>query len=87
MCVCVCVYVCVFLLAFKIIESFKCILKGQKRCYKILVDKGTEFYNASMKSWFQNNDTEMCSTYNKSKSVLFERLIRALENKIYKYLI
>ena len=31
---------------------------------KIWVDKGSEFYNRSMKSWPEKNDTEMYSTHN-----------------------
>ena len=34
----------------------------------------------------QNNDIEMYSTHNKGKSVIAERFIRTLKNKIYKYL-
>ena len=50
------------------------------------MDKGSEFYNRSMKSWFQDNDIEMYSTHNKGKSVVTERFIRTLKNKIYKYM-
>ena len=39
-----------------------------------------------MKSWFQDNDKEMYSTRNEGKSVLVERFIRTLKNKIYKYM-
>ena len=39
-----------------------------------------------MKSFLQNNDIEMCSTHNEGKSVISERLIRTLKNKIYKYI-
>ena len=39
-----------------------------------------------MKSWLQNNDIEMDSTYNEGKSVVSEKLIRAVKNKIYKYM-
>ena len=46
---------------------------------KIWIDKGSEFYNRSMKSWLQDNDMEMHSTHNKEKSVVAERSIRALE--------
>ena len=46
---------------------------------KIWIDKGSEFYNRSMKSWLQDNDMEMYSTHNKQKSVVAERSIRALE--------
>ena len=39
-----------------------------------------------MKSWLENNDKEMYSTYNEGKSVIVERFIRTLKNKIYKYM-
>ena len=39
-----------------------------------------------MKSFLQNNDIEMYSTHNEGKSVIAERFIRTLENKIYKYM-
>ena len=50
------------------------------------LDKGSEFYNRSMKSWLENNDIEMYSTHNKGKSVVAARFIKTLKNKIYKYL-
>ena len=53
---------------------------------KIWVDKGSEFYNRSMKSWLQKNDIEMYSTHNERKSVVAERFIRTLKIKIYKYM-
>ena len=37
-----------------------------------------------MKSWLQINDIEMYSTHSESKSVVAERFIRTLKNKIYK---
>ena len=40
-----------------------------------------------MKSWLEKNDKEMYSTHNEGKSVVAERFIRALKNKIYKYMI
>ena len=39
-----------------------------------------------MKSWLEKNDLETYSTHNEGKSVLAERFIRALKNKIYKYM-
>ena len=39
-----------------------------------------------MKSWLQDNDIEMYSTHNEGKSVVAERFIRTLRNKIYKYM-
>ena len=53
---------------------------------KIWVDKGSEFYNRSMKSFLQNNIIKMYSTYNEGKSVVAERFITTLMNKIYKYI-
>ena len=53
---------------------------------KMRVGKGSEFYNKSMKSWLQDNDTERYSTHSEEKSVVAERFIRALKNKIYKYM-
>ena len=53
---------------------------------KIWVDKGSKFYNRSMKSFSQNNDIEMYSTQNEGKSAIAERFIRTLKNKIYKYM-
>ena len=49
------------------------------------VDKGSEIYNRSMKSWLQDKDIEIYCTYNEGKSVIAERLIRPLKKKIYKY--
>ena len=48
---------------------------------KIWVDKGSEFYNRSMKLWLQDHDLEMYSAHNKGKSVVAERFIRILKNK------
>ena len=38
-----------------------------------------------MKSWLQKNAVEMYSAHNDGKSVVTERFIRLLKNKIYKY--
>ena len=50
------------------------------------VNKGSEFYNRSIKSWLEKNDIEMYSTHSDEKSVITERFIRALKNQIYKYI-
>ena len=39
-----------------------------------------------MKSWLQDDDTEMYSTHNEGKSAVAKRLIRTLRNKNYKYM-
>ena len=54
---------------------------------KIWVDKGSKFYNKSMKEIISRKKClEMYSTHNKRKSVVAERFIRTLKNKIYKYM-
>ena len=40
-----------------------------------------------MKSWLEKNDIELHSMHNERKSVIAERFIRTLKNKIYKYMI
>ena len=70
-----------------IVNAFQIILKtSNRKPNKIWVDKGSEFYNSSFKKWLKDNDIEMYSTNNEGKSVIAERFIRTLKNKIYKYL-
>ena len=54
---------------------------------QICVDRGSEFYDRSMKSWLQDNDIEIYSIHNERKFAVAERFIRTLKNKIYKYMI
>ena len=51
-----------------------------------MLDKISNFYNRSMRSFFQNKNIEMYSTNNEVKSVVPERFIRTLKNTIYKYM-
>ena len=60
--------------------------ESNRKPNKVWVDKGSEFYNRSMKSWLVKIDIEMYSTHNEGKSVVAERLIRTLKNKIFKYM-
>ena len=70
-----------------IVNAFKKKSDGSKRKpNKIWVDKGSEFYNRSMKSLLQDNNVVMYSTHNEENSVVAERCIRILKNKIYKYM-
>ena len=50
------------------------------------MDKGSELYSRSKKSWLQDSDIEMYSKHNKGKSFVAKRFIRTLKNKIYKYM-
>ena len=70
-----------------IVTAFQSILKQSiRKPNEILVDKGSEFYNASFKIWLQDNDIVMYSTNNEGKSVVAERFIRTLKSKIYKHM-
>ena len=71
----------------RIVNAFQSILKKSNgKPSKIWVDKGSEFYNRSMKSWLEKSDIEMYSTHNEGKSVVAERFIRTIKNKIYKHM-
>ena len=60
--------------------------KGQRKPNKIWLDQGSEFYNQSFKDFLKINNMEMYSTYNQGKSVVAERFIRTLKNKIFKHM-
>ena len=71
-----------------ITNAFKTFLdESNRHPNKIWVDKGSEFYNRSMKSWLEKkNGREMYSTHDEGKSVVIERFIRTLKNRIYRYM-
>ena len=70
-----------------IINAFQKILEeSNRKPNKIWVDKGSKFYNSSMKSQLEKNDIKTYSTHNEGKSVVAERFIRTLKHKIYKYM-
>ena len=70
-----------------IVNAFQKILKeSDRKPNKIRVDKESEFYNNYFRKWLKDNDTEMYSMHNEGKSVVAERFIRTLKNKIYKYM-
>ena len=69
-----------------ITNAFQSILDNSKRKpNKIWVDQGSEFYNNSFKKWLKDKGISMYSAYNERKSVVAERFIRTLKNKIYKH--
>ena len=68
-------------------DAFEEILnKTGKKPNKIWVDQGKEFYNKDMSRWLVDNGIGIYSTYNKGKSVIAERFIRTLKNKLYKHM-
>ena len=69
-----------------IVDAFQKIISEGRKPNKIWVDKGSEFYNNSFKKWLKDNDIEMYSIHNKGKSVVAERFIRTLKNKVFKHM-
>ena len=70
-----------------IVNAFNKIIKqSERKPKKIWVDQGGEFYNNVFKKWLSDNYIIMYSTYNEGKSVVAERFIRTLKNKLYKYM-
>ena len=70
-----------------ITNAFDKIIKQSKRKpNKIWVDQGSEFYNNNFKKWLSDNNIIMYSTYNEGKSVVAERFIRTLKNKLYNHM-
>ena len=68
-------------------DAFRKILNNSTRKpNKIRVGKSSEFDNSSFKHWLKYNDIEMYSTHTEGKSVVAERFIRTLKNKIDKHL-
>ena len=51
-----------------------------------MVDQGSDFYNRPFKYFLKINNIEIYSTYNEGKSVVAERCIRTLKNKIFKHM-
>ena len=70
--------------AFKKIISTE--LHSKRKPNKKWVDQGSEFYNKSFKDFLKINNIEMYSTYNERKSVVAERFIRTLKNKMFKHM-
>ena len=70
-----------------IVNAFNKVIKqSNRKPSKIWVDQGGEFYNNNFKKWLSDNDIIMYSTYNEGKSVVAERFIRTLKNKLYKHM-
>ena len=67
-----------------IVNAFQKIISEGRKANKIWVDQGSKFYNNSFKDLLKINNTEMYSTYNEGKSVVAERFIGTLKNKICK---
>ena len=69
-----------------IINAFKKIISEGRKPNKTWADQGSEFCNNSFKDFLKINNIEMYSTYNEGKSVIAERFVRTLKNKIFKHM-
>ena len=69
-----------------IVNTFQKIVSKWRKPNKIWVDQGSEFYKHFLKMFLKINNIEMHSTYKTGKSVVAERFIRTLKNKIFKQL-
>ena len=69
-----------------IINAFQKIISEGRKPNKIQVVQGSKFYNELLKRFLKINNIEMHSTYNEGKSVVAERFIRTLKNKIFKHM-
>ena len=70
-----------------ITNTFQEILdESRRKPNKKWVDKESEFYKKSVNSWLQDNDIKTYSTHNEGKSLVPERFLRTLKNKIDKYM-
>ena len=69
-----------------IVNAFQKIVSKGRKPDKMWVDQGGEFYNNLFKRFLKNNNIEMYSTFNEGKSVVAERFIRTLKNKIFKHM-
>ena len=69
-----------------IVNAFQKIISKRHKPNKRWVHKGSEFRDYLFKRFLKNNNIEMYSTNNEGKSVVAERFIRTLKNKIYKHM-
>ena len=69
-----------------IVNSFQKIISKECKPNKIWVDQGGELYNNLFKRFLKIDNIEMYSTYNEEKSVVGEKFIRTLKNKIFRHM-
>ena len=68
-------------------NDFQKILDESNRKPNIIwIDKGSKFYNRTMKSEIEESEIEMYSTHDEGKSVVAERFIKISKNEIHKYI-
>ena len=70
-----------------IVNAFQKIISKGRKANKIWVDQGSKFYDNSFIDFLKINNIEMYSIYSQGKSVVAERFIRTVKNKIFKHMI
>ena len=68
------------------VNAFKKMISEGCKPNNLWVDQDGEFYNKSFKDFLKLNNIEMYLTYNEAKSVVEERFIRILKNKIFEHM-
>ena len=63
-------------------QAFKDIFKKGNHSSYLWTDRGTEFYNASMRRLLKSKNIQLYSTHNEPKAMIAERFIRTLRKKI-----
>ena len=69
-----------------IANAFQKIISEGRKPNKRWFDQGSEFYNNYFRDFLKINNIEMYSTHNEGKSVVAERFIKTLKNKILKHM-
>ena len=69
-----------------IVNAFQKIISQGRKPNKTWVDQGSEVYDNSFKDFLKINNIGIYSTYNEGKSVVTDRFVRTLKNKIFKHM-
>ena len=69
-----------------IVNAFQKIISKGRKPNKKWVDQGREFYNKLFKRFLKIKNIEIFSTYKEEKSVVAEKFIRTMKNKIFKHM-
>ena len=71
----------------KMLKAFQDVLQrsSPRQPYRLQTDKGTEFYNARLRKFFQEKGIHHFSTSGDAKAGLVERFNRTLKGRMYRY--
>ena len=69
-----------------IVNAFQKIISKERKPNRLSIDQGGKFYNRFLKRFLKISNIEMYSAYKKGKSVVAERFIKTLKEKIFKHM-